>query len=216
MSPKWGLSPSSELRSDSVRVYKFHVAAVCNNQLCRGINIAIGGSRYSIDPTSAATIQASAANAINHPEWIEWHPTSVSVREYVAVPDHIGEAAKEAHRCAATGSPMAAILMARTTLEATAKHKEITSGGLMQKLADMRDKGLIRPNIHDAADAIRAFGNDMAHGDIEERPSEADAQIVLKLMDLVLVEVFEGDALTREILEKRKPRGARAIPPSSQ
>jgi len=64
---------------------------------------------------------------------------------------------------------MAAILMARTTIEATAKSQAIITGSLIAKIdaMAMATAQLIRPALRDAAHAIRHLGNDMAHGDVE-------------------------------------------------
>lgn len=132
-----------------------------------------------------------------------WYPASGSSPEFADVPTHIAAAAKEAHGSASINNPMAAILMARTVVEASAKAKGITSGRLVEKIDAMHAAGLIRTDTMEAAHEIRHFGNDMAHGDIEDRPSSADAAEVLSLMDEVLSEVFQGPARTARIRARR-------------
>ena len=71
----------------------------------------------------------------------------------------------------------------------------------------MRDGGVIRPATLTLAHAIRVIGNDMAHGDVEELPTEEDATDALHLMDLILEEVYQATAIADEILARRAARG---------
>ncbi|WP_208322171.1 DUF4145 domain-containing protein [Paramicrobacterium fandaimingii] len=137
---------------------------------------------------------------------IEWYPRVGESPEFSDVPEPIAEAAKEAHSASSVNCPMAAILMARTVVEATAKNKGITSGRLFEKIDALETAGLIRPSTKDAAHEIRYLGNDMAHGDIGDRPTADDAQDVLELMGEVLNEVFQGPARTARIKAKRSTK----------
>jgi hypothetical protein len=132
----------------------------------------------------------------------EWFPRVGVSPLIVDVPDHIAHAAGEAYRCASIGASMSAILMARTVIEATAKAKGIASGNLLSKIDKLKDQNLIRPDIAAVAHVIRHFGNDMAHGDIGDRPDGADADDVLTLMKQVLDEVFTGPALLKRVSER--------------
>ncbi|ANP73018.1 DUF4145 domain-containing protein [Cryobacterium arcticum] len=134
---------------------------------------------------------------------VVWHPTFVSSREFPDVPIHVARCASEAFQAAGIGAFIAAILMARTTIEATAKSQAITKGNLIAKIDAMASAQLIRPALREAAHAIRHLGNDMAHGDIEDPPAQVDAEDVLKLMAMILTEVFEAAALTKAIMERR-------------
>ena len=134
---------------------------------------------------------------------ISWLPRRGDSPDFVDVPEHIAAAAKEAHSAASIHAVMAAILMARTVVEATAKNKEIVAGMLVSKIDAMATQGLIRESTKEAAHEIRHFGNDMAHGDIEDLPSSDDVDEVLSLMDEVLNEVFQGPARTARIRAKR-------------
>ncbi|MDQ1083094.1 hypothetical protein QE392_003439 [Microbacterium proteolyticum] len=99
---------------------------------------------------------------------------------------------------------MAAILMARTVIEATAKAKGYTRGTLASKIEDLRDGNLIRPAIADEAHEVRFAGNDMAHGDIDVQPNSNDAEEILALMSEVLSEVFQGPARMARVRAKRQ------------
>lgn len=133
----------------------------------------------------------------------EWYPKTGQSKGFPDVPEAIAAAAREAHSASSINAPMAAILMARTVVEATAKDKGIKTGNLVAKIDAMATEGLIRPSTKDAAHEIRHFGNDMAHGDIEDVPTVEDADEVLTLMDEVLNEVFQGPAKTARIKARR-------------
>ena len=132
-----------------------------------------------------------------------WYPASGESPDFEDVPADIAAAAKEAHSAASINAVMAAILMARTVVEATAKDQGITTGSLYQKIDKMAVASLIRSSTKEAAHEIRHMGNDMAHGDISDIPSGDDAAEVLALMDEVLNEVYQGPARTARIKAKR-------------
>ena len=192
MTVKWG-----EVFDGNVRL---RFAATCDN--CGGLSIALGDSDGN---TGDTTDISSVRNAVNrHSGEFEWNPKvgfSPSVED---VPAHIARAAKEAHSSASVSNHMAAILMARTVVEATSKEHGITSGTLAAKIDAMEEKKLIRPSIAEQAHEIRFMGNDMAHGDITEAPNAFDSEEILALMSEVLNEVFQGPARMQRLREKRQ------------
>lgn len=119
------------------------------------------------------------------------------------VPAHIARAAQEAYSSASVGNHMAAILMARTVIEATAKHQGHTTGTLAAKINSLRDAGDIRPAVAEQAHEVRFAGNDMAHGDIDVQPDDTDSEEILILMGEVLNEVFQSPARLERIRTKR-------------
>lgn len=175
-------------------VYTAQGAFVCDN--CERMSVAYGEVPYDVHPSNVT-------DALDRTK-LTWHPLKAQSPSFPDVPEHIERAAKEAHLADAVDAPMAAILMARTVVEATAKAKGITSGGLVQKIDALAEQDFIRKSTKDAAHEIRHFGNDMAHGDIDTEPSNEDAVEVLSLMDEVLNEVFEGPARTARIRAKRE------------
>ena len=138
-------------------------------------------------------------------ENFEWFPRIGASKDFPDVPEHIAKAAKEAHSAFSINAFMAAILMARTVVEATAKGKGIKTGQLYTKIDEMAKQSIIRNDTKDAAHEIRHFGNDMAHGDIEDLPDADDVKDVLALMDEVLREVFQGPAVTARLRARRNP-----------
>lgn len=134
---------------------------------------------------------------------ITWYPRMGSAPVFEDVPDHIARAAKEAHSSQSINAFMAAILMARTVVEATAKEKGIKTGNLLSKIDELASQSIIRNDTKDAAHEIRHLGNDMAHGDISDLPDADDVADVLALMDEVLNEVFQGPAKTARLKARR-------------
>lgn len=110
------------------------------------------------------------------------------------VPEHIANAAQEAYRCRSIHAHRAAVLLARSVIEATAKEQGIKKGTLADKIQEMHDQRLIREHIQVGAHEIRYLGNDMAHGDFIDPIEHEDSQLVLQLMSEVLFEVFESPA----------------------
>jgi hypothetical protein len=142
----------------------------------------------------------------------KWHPQPprvIPVKVFPDVPVTIAAAASEAHRCRqACNANRAAILMARSVIEATAKDKGITTGPLISKIDQLYDQRLIRPDVRDGAHEIRQFGNDMAHGDFVRETSPEEANLVLALMDAVLTDVYQSPAQVARAKAARERRQA--------
>ena len=208
MAPQWAGPVPSKRESYGVSALKTSaLAARCDN--CGMLNLAIVQATYSLgwgyNGAASEVIQA-----LEDPRTQKaWYPKSVDKYEFPNVPEGIARCAEEAHQAADVHANMAAILMARTTVEATAKQHGIETNGLVSKINGLRDAGIIRARIADAAHAIRYLGNDMAHADVGERPSDEDVSDTLKLMDALLTEVFDITATTESILARRQERKQR-------
>lgn len=116
---------------------------------------------------------------------------SSSVPEIRNLPPAVEKAAADAFNCFQSDLHRPAVLMARTTIEATAKASGVTSGTLVQKIDALYSGGLILESTKSAAHAIRTFGNEMAHGDLDTEVSPEDTRDIIELMHLLLREVFE-------------------------
>lgn len=133
-----------------------------------------------------------------------WEPVSPVGKPYPDVLAEIASPASEAHECFSIGAFRAAVLMARSVIEATAKNQNIEGRDLYAKIVAMGEAQLIRPLIVEAAHEVRLLGNEMAHGDFATTDiSEDDATDVLVLMDELLNEVF---ALPTRIQRRRERR----------
>ncbi|WP_406835012.1 DUF4145 domain-containing protein (plasmid) [Streptomyces sp. AHU1] len=108
-----------------------------------------------------------------------------------SVPMTIVAAAAEAHSSLRVGNIQAAVLMARTNVEATAKAKGITAGNLVAKIDTLYAQHLIYEHIQDAAHEVRFAGNDAAHGDLVDDPISAEeAESIVEPMDMLIEGVF--------------------------
>ncbi|MCP2636761.1 DUF4145 domain-containing protein [Microbacterium sp. HD4P20] len=175
--------------------YTIQGAATCDN--CGRVSVAFRQLASNEAP--------SAADETFGRPGLTWHPPQ-QAPDFPDVPNAIRRAAKEAHTASAVGAGMAAILMARTVVEATAKNNGINTGALVAKIDALASRNLIRPSTQEAAHEIRHFGNDMAHGDIDDEPTSEDVADVLAFMDEVLQEVFIGPKRIARLKERREAR----------
>jgi Domain of unknown function (DUF4145) len=167
------------------------VAAAYQCMVCRGISVAIATAPIVTPPTLSAWVD----NVSNLSDGdFTWRPQASDTKDYPDVPQHIADAATEAFECHSDGHYRAAILLARSVLEATAKDKGITAGVLKNKIEEMANQNLIRPDIKAVADGIRDYGNEMAHGDFTDPVAGADSALIIQLMGEILEEVYQGPA----------------------
>ncbi|MFD7283545.1 DUF4145 domain-containing protein [Streptomyces sp. NPDC059862] len=140
--------------------------------------------------------------------FLQWVPQKPPVKEYPdSVPKAIAAVAGEAHSSLLVGNVQAAVLMARTTVEATAKAKGITSGNLVAKIDALYAQRLIYEHVRDAAHEVRFAGNDAAHGDLVDDPISAEeAESIIELMDMLLEGVFIAPAKTAAQAAARQTR----------
>jgi hypothetical protein len=126
------------------------------------------------------------------------------------LPPAVAVASADAYKSYKSGIIPGAVLLARTTIEATAKDHGITQGTLAAKFQKMLDDGLILESTKRAADAIRHLGNDMAHGDLEVALGRDVARDVVELMQLVLREVYELPYLAENLQNRADERSQAA------
>lgn len=200
MTIKWGVAESKTL---AVRF-----AATCDN--CQNVSTGRGSATkaFSSGDTADLGIVRQAVSSAEVGGDIEWWPKTGETPEVIDVPESISRAAKEAYSSASVGNHMAAILMARTVVEATAKNKGILKGSLAAKIDQLAAQSYIRPAISEQAHEVRFAGNDMAHGDIDVEPDATDSEEILALMAEVLAEVFQGPARLARIRNKRKAQSS--------
>lgn len=135
---------------------------------------------------------------------IAWYPQRGLRRTIDDVPEPIKSFAEEAHEVASIDCYRSAILLARSVVEATAKHHGIATGNLLQKIDALAEKNIIRKVIASAAHEVRHAGNDMAHGDFDVEVTREDADALLSIMDMVLGEVFQVESLIDRLRSKRQ------------
>lgn len=190
VTPMWASLGNADGRS------YLQAAARCDN--CGRASLGVAWAYYSVsntDPKDRFNYTPDAA--------FQWFPRIGASPEFPDVPAHVARAASEAHAAYSINAFMAAVLMARTVVEATAKEKGVPKGNLLAKIDELASKSIIRNDTKEAAHEIRHLGNDMAHGDISDLPDAEDVADVLALMDEVLNEVFQGPAKTARLRARR-------------
>lgn len=122
----------------------------------------------------------------------DWEPKRVVGKMILDIPPHIASPADEAYKCHSIGADRAAILLARSVIEASAKESGVTKGSLAAKIDKLAEEGHVRKLIASAAHEIRHVGNEMAHGDFATADiTSIDAQDTLDFMEDFLRELFE-------------------------
>jgi hypothetical protein len=176
-------------------------------------NLVQPAPHFTLTTTSVdGTILKNVRERLDMPDAdIHWLPQHASGKKFDDVPHPIADAASEAYACSSIQAHRAAILMARSVVEAVAKDKGIVKGTLADKIDALAKAQHIRPLIQDAAHEIRHLGNDMAHGDFVAPTSEDDAVDVLDFMSVVLAEVYQLPAQLNARQETRAARKAAAI-----
>jgi len=134
-----------------------------------------------------------------------WSPPPMRPVDTAFIPDGVAGYFKEAHDAFSIGAYRAVLLLVRSVIEATAKDRKVTTGTLVEKINKLDEEGHIRRGTRDMAHALRILGNDMAHGNIDEVPSQEDADDALTIARFVLDDVYVADARRADILERRKP-----------
>src|SRR5207249_4967685 len=109
-----------------------------------------------------------------------------------------------------------AVGLARAVIQGAGKEKGIAAGNLYSAIEQLHVDGHIRARVKTAAHAIRDSGNEVLHADLTDRPvSRDEAQIVLKLMDVVLEDVYQVDGGIAELEALRVGRTAGAVQSAS-
>lgn len=126
------------------------------------------------------------------------------------VPHQIADTAAEAHACLSIQAYRGAVALARAVVEATAKDQGIVNGPLARKIDDLHSAGHIREITRQVAHEIREGGNEIAHGDLGDEPMPAeDAEAIVRLMDEILHEVYQGPAAMLRLKQSRLEREKR-------
>ncbi|RGQ72977.1 DUF4145 domain-containing protein [Bifidobacterium longum] len=130
---------------------------------------------------------------------LEWIPASAIGKEYPDVPERVASAASECYKCFSIGAYRAAIIMARSVLEAIVTEKIQSPANergydktLSAKLKDAAEEGVISKRLGDCADAIKDVGNGSTHN-IFESIDRDYAEYVLSFMDSLIEETYQRD-----------------------
>lgn len=181
--------------------FRWTVRACFRCDGCGALQIAVASGMSTHEDPLAWLLRNKRA------EWLPKPVPDVPARAFPDVPPEIAAAAIEAYRCRdIADANRAAILLARSVIEATAKDKGIANGSLEQKIERLCEQRLIRPDVREGADEVRHLGNDMAHGDFGQAVRSEDADLMLALMNDVLVDVYQSPARVAQARVNREAR----------
>lgn len=130
-------------------------------------------------------------------EWIAVYPI-----QHKVVPDEIPEPikseVKEANLCFAIEAFKACILMCQTALEHV-WHEQGVSG-----LKELKDNGIISPQLYKRANEIRLWGNMAKHEMMADPVIKEDAEQLVSYLEILLNEVYVEPKRLDSLAEKRK------------
>lgn len=158
---------------------------------------------------TAKWVPVIAACHFEEQDNLEWYPAKPLGKEYENVPNDIASAASEAYACFSINANRAAVLLARTAVQAIAKDKGIHTANLYSDIEQMANAHVITDQLKEEAHEIRFLGNDMAHGDLGTAVDPDDAADILGFLDSLLDYVYQQPMAIqkrRELRERRKQR----------
>lgn len=180
--------------------YVTDAAYKCDNRKCGRYSVVSWYTDY--DPSETYR----SGEPEEYDRTVQWSPPPLKRPEYPDVPEHVAVAARQAWVCHGHGAYIAACSVARSVIEAVAKDRGITVYGIKAKIKELTDKGLLRGDLIDSADLVREFGNDAAHGDVLNPPSEEEARDVLDIVDEVLHQLYISPARSVRLKASRANR----------
>lgn len=181
------------------------IAATCD--ACHRFNVARGVSKTHRPNRVSEGAILDSTGAVREGEAMtveSWSPPPMRPVDTAFIPPAVAAFFKEAHDAFSIGAYRGVLLLVRSVIEATAKDRKITEGSLLQKINKLDEEGHIRSGTKDMAHALRILGNDMAHGDIDDVPSQEDADDALTIARFVLDDVYVADARRADMLARRK------------
>lgn len=120
------------------------------------------------------------------------------------IPEPVKGEFEEAHLCFAVRAYRASVSMCETALEALWREQEASG------LLDLKDKGIISPQLYDRANEVRLWGNVAKHELVSDVVAKEDTEQLLAYVDALLnavyVEPKRLDTLRRkrEQIEKKQ------------
>lgn len=180
------------------------IAATCD--ACHRFNVARGKSFLNRSSGIALGTIFAATEAVREGEAMaieSWSPPPMRPVDTTFIPDGVAGYFREAHDAFSVNAYRAVLLLVRSVIEATAKDRGITTGRLIQKINKLHSDGHIRKGTKDMAHALRILGNDMAHGDIDDVPTQEDADDALTIARFVLDDVYVADARRADMMSRR-------------
>ncbi len=131
-------------------------------------------------------IPAEYETATSAPELL--YPTT-SKLPLSALPQTVSKAYQHAVRSHEVGLYEPCVIMCRKCLEAICHEHGCSKGNLKDKLAILKDRGVIDSKLHAWTDGLRLIGNDAAH-DLEIEIQPQDAKDALEFVEATISYVF--------------------------
>jgi len=133
---------------------------------------------------------------------------------HTTLPAPVRKAAIEAEKCFAVGALNAAGSMARRAVDALAQDKGGKGKTLYERLADLKTKGIITPDLWEWAEELRVAGRSGAHPEWEELSAEETDYAVRFLREIIrFVYINPHERASRRLKESKKKTG-KPSPPS--
>ncbi|MFT8592442.1 MAG: DUF4145 domain-containing protein [Bifidobacterium sp.] len=187
-------------KADDNRIYAF-----CECDSCGYPNVILA-DRVNNQTGSLTSNEEAFTRYSKYSKNESWLPEKSKWKEYEDVPNNIASAASEAYACFSINANRAAVLLARTTVQAIAKDKGIHTNNLYGDIEKMADDNIITSQLKDEAHEIRFLGNDMAHGDLGTPVDENDASDILGFLDTLLDYVYQQPIAIQKRRELREQR----------
>jgi hypothetical protein len=167
---------------------------VCPNALCKGHVFVVIGP--------------------NH-ELLESYPPELIDFDSSSIPSDIVESFEEAIKCHASQCFIASAIMVRKTLELLCAAQNVSGTNLKEKIAGLRTKVVLPPDLFLGLDDLRLLGNDAAHleSKVYQQVSQEEVEIAIELTKEVLKAVYQyGELLARMQALKKQSQGSSTTP----
>ena len=122
-----------------------------------------------------------------------------------AIPKAMRDDLAEASRCWYVRAYKGVVVLCRRVMQEIAIDREAKGEKLHQRINDLLASGQITKSLHDAATAIRHFGNYGAHpqNDALDDVTRNEADTILNLTNQFLTDLYVRPARTLELMAKR-------------
>ncbi len=120
-------------------------------------------------------------------------------------PEDVGRFWVQAHRSLTDENWDAAVVMARSALQAALREQKAVGANLKQEIADLASKGLLPPHMRDWSDTLRELGNDSAHPKPGQSPTDPkDAKDVTEFLDYLLEYLYSLPHRIKQYRERKE------------
>lgn len=118
-------------------------------------------------------------------------------------PPYIRDSYNEALLCFDAKAYTACAVMCRRTLEAVCSASGEKSGGLIKKLVNLKEKGIVDQHLYDWATMLRMEGNKAAHN-VEEKVNKRDAQDYIEFSHALVEYIFTYQNKYKEFIKRKE------------